>query len=283
MSRQRNAVRDELSPRPGVPQRAGDPRQPARVGAPDRPDHGLPGPAEPDRRRRGRRAAQRRRRGDLPGLLGRRTTTTSCAAAAARPSRSRARRWRPGPSGSPASTASSTWRTPWRSSAPAASAPPADRDADLRLCPAGRTDIASRRTAPPPRGFRLARPSGSRPAARSRHCRRHRSAHGPPAQAEDLVRPTAGRAPRRLGAGPGEHAAGVPEGVRDRRTADRAGRPVHPQRRARPDARPHRRPHHRRHRGGGVAVAGADQGAGRRLVVLPRRSGAPGCRRCTRR
>ena len=63
-----------------------------------RADHGLPHAPVPRRRRRGRRAAHRRRRVGLPPLLDTTTTTTTwCAGSAARPSRSRARRWRSGP------------------------------------------------------------------------------------------------------------------------------------------------------------------------------------------
>ena len=95
-----------------------------------RPVHGLPHPAGARRRRRGRHAAHRGRRGGLPALLRRPTTTTWSAAPAARPSRSRARPWSGGPTRSPASTASPTSATPWRSSAPARTA--AERGSPVR-------------------------------------------------------------------------------------------------------------------------------------------------------
>ena len=86
-------------------------------------DHRLPHAADDGGRRRDRRDATARAASSCSGDAAATTTTTWCADPARGPSRSTGRPWRAGPTGSPASTDSSTSATPSRSSGRARPAP----------------------------------------------------------------------------------------------------------------------------------------------------------------
>ncbi len=122
-TRQRRAVVAGPAELRRLPQRPGHPRPAAAQRRERRAVDGLPHPAGARRRRRGRRAAHRGRRGGLPALQ--REPPPPPGLPRLRPHR-RGRgpgRRAVGRRRSPASTASPTSATPWRSSAPA---PPAD-------------------------------------------------------------------------------------------------------------------------------------------------------------